>query len=158
MTTDLTQPTRQARAAVARSAKGQVTGRLRTALLTMIWEGACRAVAAKSAGMTDHSLRAALKKTHVKQFYLSELDVLKTSERARNVLALVDVRDNSSNSMSRVQAARSLEQLSEEAESRPRSAFPQIPGLVINIINAPSHMPQPATTIDVEAVPDDAAE
>jgi hypothetical protein len=161
MTTDIAAatPSRQALAAVERSAKGQVTGRLRTALLTMIWEGACRAVAAETAGMTDHSLRAALKKPHVRQFYLSELDVLKTSERARNVLALVDVRDNSSNSISRVQAARTLEQLSEEAETRPRGQYPQTPGLVV-VIRAPSSaIPKPApATIDVEPMPEHADE
>jgi hypothetical protein len=153
---NMTTLTRQALAAVERSAKGQVTGRLRTALLAMIWEGACRAVAAEAAGMTDHSLRAALKKPHVRQFYLSELDVLKTSERARNVLALVDVRDNSSNSMSRVQAARSLEQMSEEAETRPRGQHQVVPGLVVVIASATNVIPKPApVTIDVEAVHDD---
>jgi hypothetical protein len=106
--------------------------------------------------MTDHSLRAALKKPHVRQFYLSELDVLKTSERARNVLALVDVRDNSSNSMSRVQAARSLEQMSEEAETRPRGQHQVVPGLVVVIASATNVIPKPApVTIDVEAVHDD---
>ena len=103
--------TRQAIAAQDRALPGKVTGRLKRAIIEMVWSGARRADAAHTAGMTDHSLRAALKKPHVIRYYRSELDVLRESERARNVSALVDVRDGSSNAMARVNAARALEDL-----------------------------------------------
>jgi hypothetical protein len=152
--TDTTTPStvsRQQLAAQDRSLPGKVTGRLKTAITAMVWDGASRKEAAQVAGLSDHGLRQALRRAHVKRFYLSELDVLRTSERARNVFALVDVRDNSSNSMSRVQAARTLEQLTEQAESRPRGQYQQVPGLTIVIQHGPQS-PRTPPTIDVEPV------
>jgi hypothetical protein len=140
-------PTRQAIAARNRSRPGQVSGKLRLAIEAMIWQAARRADAAKAAGMTDHSLRAALKKPHVKAALMRELQVLRESERPRNVFALVDVRDNSPNAMARVAAAKALEQIDNEAASaRPESAVG--PGLIF-IIEPRSPAPEPLT-IDIE--------
>jgi hypothetical protein len=96
-----------------RSAPMKVTGRLKHAIDLMVWKGARRAEAAEEAGLKDHSLRAALKKPHVKAAYLAELVVLRESERARNIHALVEVRDGKdhSNPMARVNAAKALEGL-----------------------------------------------
>jgi hypothetical protein len=71
----------------------------------------------------------------VKQFYLAELDVLRTSERARNIHALVDVRDQLENKMARVQAVKALEQISDEMPAG-RGSQSQ-PGLTI-VINTPA--------------------
>jgi hypothetical protein len=136
MSMPVTQPTRQAIAAQDRSARGRVTGRLRRALIEMVWSGACRADAAKISGLTDHSLRAALKKPHVKRAYLQELDVLRTSERARNIHALVSVRDTADNSMARVAATKALEQISDVEAARGGYGPPLQPGLVIQIVTA----------------------
>jgi hypothetical protein len=138
MTTNDDNPTRQAIAAKDRSAPMKVTGKLKHALDLMVWKGARRAAAAKQAGMTDHSLRAALKKPHVKAAYLAELQVLRESERARNIHALVEVRDGKqhSNPMARVQAAKALEGI--EDPLGPGLGNPlQQPGLTINIIHPP---------------------
>jgi hypothetical protein len=124
---------------------------LKNALLEMVWQGACRDDASRAAGMTDHSLRAALRKPHVKAFYLAELQVLRTSERARNVFALVDVRDNSENQAARVAAVRTLEELADGGD-RPGGAggAPATPGLVIRIVGGPpeprviEHQPTPS--------------
>jgi hypothetical protein len=150
MSNDLTKPTRQAIAARNRSAPGKVTGRLKDALLKMVWEGACRADAAKAAGMTDHSLRASLKKPHVKAYYLAELQVLRTSERARNVFALVDVRDRSENQAARVAAVRTLEELADGGD-RPGGAggASVMAGLVVRIVGG---APEPKM-IEHEPVP-----
>jgi hypothetical protein len=150
------QPTRQKLAAQDRSARGMVTGKLRRAIIEMVWCGSCRDDAAKSSGMSVHGLREALRRPHVKHFYLRELDVLKTSERARNILALVDVRDNAENSMARVQAARSLEQLADDANNPAsgRGAMASVPGFVILVSAA--HLPKdvPASPIvDVPPLP-----
>jgi hypothetical protein len=72
--------TRQARAIEGRSARGQVTGKLRRAIEAMVWEGSCRPDAAAAAGLRDHSVREALRKPHVKAFYRAQLDVLRTRE------------------------------------------------------------------------------
>jgi hypothetical protein len=101
--------------------------------------------------MSDHGLREAFKKAHVKAYYNQGLDVLRTSERARNISALVEVRDKAGNQMARVQAAKALEQLSEEEARRlPAGGHVSLPGLTIQIINAPAPaLPTRGQTIDV---------
>jgi hypothetical protein len=69
---------------------------------------------------------------------------LRTSERARNIHALVDVRDGSGNAMARVGAVKALEQISDEAGSHRSSVTP--PGLTIIIENGGS-LTQPAPRI-----------
>jgi hypothetical protein len=105
--------TRQAIAAKERSGKLTVSGKLKIALDEMLFKGSRRADAAVAAGMTDHGLREALKKPHVKAYYNVGLEVLRTSERARNISALAKVRDESENGMAIVSAAKALEQLAE---------------------------------------------
>jgi hypothetical protein len=109
------QPTRQAVAAKERSGKLTVSGKLKVAIDAMLFEGSRRADAAQAAGMTDHGLREAFKKPHVKAYYNAGLQVLRDSERARNILSLVAVRDGEghTNPMARVSAAKALEQIAE---------------------------------------------
>jgi hypothetical protein len=142
------QPTPQAIAAIDRSAAGKVTGRLRRAIEAMVWQASRRPDAAAIAGMTDHSLRCALRKPHVAAALLHEMHVLRTSERPRNVHALVDVRDNSQNDIARVSAAKTLEALCEESTDRARGIV-TLPGLTIQIVNA---MPSSPTGV-IEAKP-----
>lgn len=149
------QPTRQAIEAQDRSKPLQVTGKLKRALEAMVWEGARRNEAAEKAGMTDHSLRSALKKPHVKRHYLAELDVLRTSERARNIHTLAEVRDQKSNQMARVQAVKALEQLADDEPTQ--SARSRVPGVTIIIAGAApqtTHLVQndPKPLIDMDAV------
>jgi hypothetical protein len=133
--TDTDQPTRQAIEAKDRSAPLQVTGKLKVALDLMVWKGARRVKAAKQAGMTDHGLRAALRKPHVKAHYLAELQVLRESERPRNILAMVEVRDGKGhkNPMARLQAAKALEGIEDVLPGRPGHPLQQLPGLVVQI-------------------------
>jgi hypothetical protein len=137
-----TAPTRQALEAVNRSYPGKVTGRLRTALTAMVWQGARRAEAAKIGGMTDHSLRAALRKPHVKSWYLAELGVLRESERPKTFHRLCDLRDQDENKNAAVAAAKALEQISDEQTNRSGAPTPG-PGVTIRILNvtAPSTTP-----------------
>ena len=151
MTNDVT-PTRQAVAAKERSGKLTVSGKLKVAIDLMLFEGSCRADAATAAGMKDHSLREAMKKPHVKQYYNAGLDVLRTSERVRNISALAKVRDTSDNGMAVVSAAKALEQIAEQGEERTRPGLGMLPGLQIVIVSgsAPPRTigPQPAPMID----------
>jgi hypothetical protein len=139
--------TRQAVAAKNRTAPGKVTGRLHAAIMEMVWKGSCRAEAATAAQMTDHSLRQALRKPHVKAFYLAELGALRTSERAKTFHRLVDLRDQDENKNAAVAAAKLLEVLDAEASARPLSPA-MTPGLSIVIVTAPSQS-APSPTIDV---------
>jgi hypothetical protein len=159
--------TRQAIAAKGRSGKLTVSGKLKVAIDLMLFgDGSAsgpsrRADAAKAAGMTDHGLREAFKKPHVRAYYNVGLEILRTSERARNISALAKVRDASENDMAKVSAAKALEQLAEPngpggaGGGRARAGYMidlgETPGVVINIIPPP---PEPAIdpstkTIDV---------
>ena len=140
-----TLPTRQAIAAKDRSAPRKVTGRLRAALIEMVWKGSRRADAAAAANMTDHSLREALRKPHVKAFYLGELGTLRKSTRAKNFHRLDNIAESSGNDMARVAAVKAMEAISDEQQTRgPASASP---GVVIRIVNQVA-APQ-ATVVDV---------
>lgn len=122
----------------------RVTGKVRTAIEAMVWEGLPRSKAAEKAGISEHGLYKALRKPPVKAFYMEQLDVLRTSERARNIHALVEVRDGTGNAMARVGAVKVLEQISDEAGSHRSSVTP--PGLTIIIENG-SSLTQPAPRI-----------
>jgi cellobiose phosphorylase len=152
--TDIDKPiTRQAIAAKERSGKLTVSGKLKVALDCMLFEAASRADAATKAGMTDHSLRAALRKPHVSSYYRAGLEVLRTSERAKNISVLAEIRDKSdSNQMARVAAVKTLEQLS-DAESRNRGqGIPTMPGLQIVIVQPGETAKQPPI---VDVTPND---
>ena len=58
----------------------------------MVWQAKRRADAAKLAGMTDKSLRSALRKAHVMAYYNGELEVLRAGERPRNIHRLAEIR------------------------------------------------------------------
>jgi hypothetical protein len=133
------EPTTRAEAIQGRSEPGKVTGKLKVALDAMVWIGLSRSEAATKAGLSEHSLYNALRKPHVRQHYLNELEVLRTSERAKNIHALADVRDGT-NQMARVAAVKALEQLSEETQGRSGTSVSS-PGLTIQIINAPGQSP-----------------
>jgi hypothetical protein len=149
MTNDDRPITRQAIAAKERSGKLTVSGKLKVALDEMLFKGSCRADAAKAAGMTDHGLREAIKKPHVKAYYSSGLEILRTSERAKNIFALAKVRDESDNGMAVVSAAKALEQLADAAP--PAGEGPRHrPGVVIQIIQqAPAQRQGAGVLIDV---------
>lgn len=126
------QPTRQQIAARDRTAPGKVTGKLRRALDLMVWQGKPRDEAAAEAGMSVHGLREALRRPHVRQALHAELEVLRTSERPRNIHALAEIRDQSGNQNARVAAVRTLEQMAEDgARERPAAPFS---GLVVQVI------------------------
>jgi hypothetical protein len=142
------EPTRQAIAAQERSAPGKVTGRLRIALEALVWQGVTRDQAAAIAGITDHSLRCALAKPHVKEWYRAQCDVLRTSARARNIHRLEAIRD-AANNMPAVQAIKCLEQIDDEARST--QAMQRAPGLQIVVIAAPQALPAQAPVIEHDA-------
>ena len=131
----MSQTTRQAIAAKTRSDRLTVTGRLKQALMFMVWEGKTRSEAATAVGMSDHGLREALRKAHVRQFYANELDVLRTSARAKNFHRLDEIAGTSGNDMARVAAIKHMDLVADAAP--PAGAAAIAPGLVIQIINAP---------------------
>ena len=133
MTSDVAKPTRQAAAIAGRSAPGKVTGKLKLAIEAMIWSGACRADAAKVSGLTDHSLRAALKKPHVKAVYLAELEGLRLSARARAFHRLVELSEQNDNRGAAGAAVRTMVLEGQDEAQRGFSAT-ATPGLIIRIV------------------------
>lgn len=121
----------------------RVTGKVRVAIEEMVWSGLPRAQAAAKAGISEHGLYKALRKPPVKAFYMAQLDVLRTSERARDIHTLNEVRDQTSNQMARVQAVKAKWQIEDEPPGG--RSVNSLPGLQIVVIQAGA---QP-TTIDV---------
>jgi hypothetical protein len=144
--TPFTPPPRQALEAVNRSAPGKVTGRLRAALLDMVWIGSRRDDAAKANGMSVHGLREALRKPHVKAFYLGELGVLRESERPKTFHRLCDLRDQDENKNAAVAAAKALEQISDEQMMRPNATA--TPGICLRLVTI-TQSPVDTKVIDV---------
>lgn len=120
----------------------KVTGKNKAAIDLMVWEGLKRADAAAKAGLKDHALYVALTKPHVKQYYMTQLDVLRTSERARNIHRAVEIREQTTNQMASIQAIKLLEQISDDAPTT-RGAV-SLPGLVI-VVNTGTPLTQPPT-------------
>ena len=120
----------------------KITAKVRAAIHAMVWLGQNRADAAQTAGLKDDSLYVALRRPDVKQFYMSELDVLRTSERARNIHRAVEIREQTSNQMASIQAIKLLEQISDDAPASRGSV--SLPGLVI-VVNTGTPLTQPQT-------------
>lgn len=110
----------------------RISGRNKVAIDAMVYEGLNRKSAAAKAGLKDHALYVALSKPHVKAYYMRQLDVLRTSERARNIHTLTDVRDQTTNQMARVQAVKALEQIDDHELAGGR--VQALPGLQIVIV------------------------
>lgn len=141
-----TSTTRQAVEAKGRSAPLKVTGKLRTAIELMVWKGARRAEAAEQAGLTDHGVRNALNKPHVKAALLREMEVLRLSERPRNILRLAQIRDAADN-MPAVNAIKMLEDMGTDQQAKSNASV-SLPGLTIQIINAPGLEAARAVTVE----------
>jgi hypothetical protein len=131
----------------------QATPLVRKAIELMVWEGHHRDDAAKAVGMLPKSLYNALRKRHVRAYYLAQLEVLRTSERARNIHALCSVRDQTDNQMARVNAVKALEQLEEKNQSETGNYLPRSPGLQIVIIQQ-SQLQNSPVAIGIAAVHD----
>jgi hypothetical protein len=85
----------------------KVTGKLKAALDAMIWQAARRAEVALIAGMSDHSLRAALRKPHVMAHYLAECEMLRLRGRAKRLHRPDELASQDSNqNAARAEAAR----------------------------------------------------
>ena len=127
------------------------SGSVQRALDAMVFAGHSRDEAAKLVGMLPKSLANALRRASVKQYYAQALEVLRTSERARNIHALTAVRDESPNSMARVAAVKTLEQISDEPIGA--SVTAARPGVVIIIGTGHSTARELPPNVDVPASP-----
>jgi hypothetical protein len=117
--------------------------------------GIALADAAQKAGLNARSARAYLGRPHVIAYYRAEKQRLLEEVSLGNPASLVDVRDNSPNSMARVQAARTLEAMRVDAVADGGRERRHTPGLVVVITNGAGEVTQtiggepPAPMIDV---------
>lgn len=138
MTLDHHQPSRQQLAAVDRSAPLKCTGKVKTAIDSMVWQGLRRDDAALAAGLTSHGLREALRKSHVKAYYNEQCEVLRLSGRARRIHRLEAMVEQDENKQAVINAVRALDHIDEAQQSA--AGRTQMPGFVI-VIGNPEHMP-----------------
>ena len=115
----------------------RITGKNKAAIDAMVWQGLKRADAAQVAGLKDHALYVAMTKPHVKAYYLSQCEMLRTSGRARRIHRLNDMVEQNDNKAAVINAALALESMGNDQASV-SAQQKQSPGVVIQIINAPA--------------------
>jgi hypothetical protein len=127
-----------------------LTRAIRIAINAIIGDRCTRDEACKRAGITERALYLALAKPEVAAHWNAAVQVLRNGERAANLFALIDVRDNSGNSIARVSAVKALEMVPEH-EAAGRGAQ-TMPGLQIVIVQGGGHAVRtigPELAIDV---------
>jgi hypothetical protein len=127
-------PVSRKEATQGRSQRLQVSGKLLTACQELVWGGATRAQAAERAGMSEHGLYAALKKSHVRVWLRDELNSRRLSAEARALHQLEEIMESSTNDAARVAAAKEIRQGADKQEHG-QVGVASVPGLVIQIIN-----------------------
>jgi hypothetical protein len=120
----------------------RMTTAVRTAVLAMVHDGLCRGDAAAKAGLSEHGLYQALRRPLVRRLYNSELEVVRSSGRARTLHRLEELRDQDENRNAAVKACQVLEQLADLPQNT-NSRGQLSPGLIIQIVNGPMPRPVP---------------
>jgi len=151
--------TTQQRAAIGKTTRNGVSGRLKAALDDMLDNGTPWDAAGLKANLTVRAMRLALKRPTVLKYLRQERRVLLARLSAANLHALAKLRSQDQNLNAAVSAAKALESLALETfgESHPpggaRAGYmidlrEQLPGLVVQI-NVAAPEPTPSATIDI---------
>jgi hypothetical protein len=122
----------------------------------MVWSAASRKEAAERAGLTDHSLRQALRRPHVIRHYRELCEVLRESGRAKRLHRLDELASQDTNKNAAVAAIKVAEQLGDAEAARGGYGPPTAPGLVIQIVGAAEPRVVNAPVIENDA--DDASD
>jgi hypothetical protein len=109
-----TELTTQQRAAIGKTTRNGVSGRLKAALDDMIEKGTPWEQAGTKANLTVRAMRLALKRPAVIRYLRDARRVWLSSATGENLHALARVRDQDENKAAAAQAARSLESLASE--------------------------------------------
>ena len=116
---------------------------LKLAIIEMVETGADFISAAKSNGLQPQTMRRWLGRAECISFLRRERARFRATVCAQNEYVLADIRDHALNSMSRVHAVRTLEQLADSEVARPSNAVS--PGVTIVIRQAPESAPRDIT-------------
>jgi hypothetical protein len=124
----------------------RISGKVRTAIEAMVWQGLKRSDAAEVAGLKDNSLYVAFMKPDVKAYYAQQCEVLRTSGRARRIHRLEAMLEQSDNKAAVINAALALESIGTD-QATANAAQSARPGVVVQILmQAPvdARLTQPA--------------
>lgn len=100
----------KAAASIRKEKKEIVVGaKTKAAIEAMVFEGKLRRQAAEAVGMSDESLRQMLLKPHVLAFLNQCMEVLRTSERPRSLLKVVELRDKAESERVQLDAAKYID-------------------------------------------------
>ena len=110
--------------------------------------------------MLPKSLYNAFRKHHVRQYYLSQLEVLRTSAKARTFHRLEALAQQDDNRAAAVKACQVI--LTEEPKPFANTSGPTVPGFVIVMppgwqLDAPQPPPQPLQRVRATSAIDDSA-
>lgn len=144
----------QQRAAIGKTTRNGVSGRLKAALDDMTWNGTAWEEAARKANLTVRAMRLALKRPQVLKYLRAERGVLMAQSSAKNFHRLAELRDQDDNRSAAVAAARTIEVITTEtlgdagvgARGGARAGYlidlsEPSPGVVIQIIQGPTPIP-----------------
>lgn len=123
---------------------------MRKAILAMVWDNLTDNEAAVQTGLTVTAIRIALRQPQVRGWYHEQLQVLRDRESSRNIHTLIDVRDQKTNHMARVNAVKAMEGRPDDPMRGP--AAQTTPGLVIQIINTPAASSHALPSVELKAV------
>lgn len=155
MTDDTDKPsqelTTQQRAAIGKTTRNGVSGRLKAALDDMTWNGTPWEEAARKANLTVRAMRLALKRPQVLKYLRAERGVLMAQASASTFHRLNEIMCQDENRGAAVAAARTIEGMTNEAvggsrtlslTGGPRAGYlidlsddGPSPGVVIQIVN-----------------------
>jgi|SRR5579872_1817571 len=113
-----------------------LTRAIRTCIDAIVHDRCTRTEACERAKISERALYLGLQKSEVATYWNAQVQVLRTGERAANLFALIDVRDNSANSQARVNAAKAIENIPEHEEAASRGGAMLWPGLQIVLVQA----------------------
>jgi hypothetical protein len=112
---------------------------MQVAILAIVEDNKTRAEAAKIAGLTEDTIRKAMRdNAAVREFYSSQVKALMNFAKAKAAHALIKELEGS-NAAARVAAARTI--LEENHQAPAGNNMPQVPGFAILIADARSFQP-----------------
>lgn len=115
-----------------RNERRSITGRMKIALDSMVFEGIAWDKAGPQAGLTVRTMRLAIERPHVIRYLRQQRDVFRASVCAGNISALAKLRADSGNAMAQLGAIKVLEQMGDDAQ--PGAAPKQAAGMVIVVV------------------------
>jgi hypothetical protein len=125
---------------------------IKRAIIEMVETGADFISAAKSNGLQPQTMRRWLGRAECISFLRRERARFRATVCAQNEYVLADIRDHALNSMSRVHAIRTLEQLADSEVARPSNA-PDARGVSIRILNVTSVSEPPIVNVSSHGLP-----